>query len=513
MRLKRLASLLLVCMVCLSGCTSTGLPITESEPSVTLPPAAVRFVAPIGDAALEYTDSALLHLPGHDGISLKTVETRIVYSPVRPKAESLVRALLAYDSGPEAASLGGDVHLSLYGATPVEVSRDVATVNLSPSALQLDREALYMACQAIANTLTQLPEINAVNLLVAGKPAGLDIANTLPMGALRHSTASDLGAVYRQLLSRRVESTESGSKMPFSANVTLYFPLAGTSGLVSEVRSMSFENQLLSDMVSSILRELASGPADDGIRSPELPLLGDLLTTTPTLTASAEAGGNILALDFAHNLYDMLEAYGISFDQSMASLCCTFSTFLPNLAGVNISVNGTPVDSLLRTEDTADEAADGNTLLRSECTDRLMDYCTLYFASEDGSTLCRSLRPVPYHQRTNPRSLLMELALGPQPFDSSPNLSAVMSSSALSDTDMLGLSLSEQTILVNFAPSFAALLEDVEGNAERMLAYSLVNTLCMDSRIRSVCFFQSGEQFEGVSGTIYWAGLFYPLPL
>ena len=38
-----------------------------------------------------------------------------------------------------------------------------------------------------------------------------------------------------------------------------------------------------------------------------------------------------------------------------------------------------------------------------------------------------------------------------------------------------------------------------------------VNTLCCDERMRSVCFFLSGSQFEGFSGQIYWSGLFYPM--
>lgn len=47
-----------------------------------------------------------------------------------------------------------------------------------PNALQLSRDALYLACQAIANTLTTMPEIEWVNFLVVDRPVGLDIANT-----------------------------------------------------------------------------------------------------------------------------------------------------------------------------------------------------------------------------------------------------------------------------------------------------------------------------------------------
>lgn len=513
--IKRIALLFLLFLmsVCLSGCVGNSLPITDANPSVTLPPAEVAFVAPIGDASLEHTKDAVLYLPSRDGISLAPVTAQVSYSPVRPDAETHVRALLAHAGNKTALSLGGNTRLSLYGTSPVEVSRDTVTVNLSASALQLDRESLYLTCQAITNTLTQLPDIRYVNILVVDKPVGLDIGNKLPLGALTYNAANDLGAVYNQLLSRRVDSTKTtDSNEPLSANVTLYFPLLHTDGIVSETRSMNFENQVFSDMVIAILRELAIGPSDQSIHSPPLPLLADLLTSTPTLLVSSDQGGNIISLDFAHNLEEMLDAYGISQKQSMASLCCTLTTFFPNISGIRVSINGAPVDQFLLTEET-DKNEKGNLLKRADFSTMLLDYASLYFASEAQKTLVACHRPIPYHQRNNPRTLLTELAKGPQPYDSESNLLPVMSSEAITDTDMLGFSLNDHTLLVNFSPTFTKVGADMTAEEERLLAYSLVNTLCLNEDIKSVCFFMAGSQFDGFSGEIYWAGLFYPLPI
>lgn len=511
MHAKRFAHFLALALLCLtlSGCTTDGIPITDSTPTVTLPPAEVSFVAPIGDAALEYIADATLYLPSHDGISLTTVETEVAYSPVRPAAETLVRALLSHAGTKEATSLGGDVRLSLYGTSPVEVSRDTVTVNLNASALQLSREQLFLTCQAIANTLTELEQIHYVNILVVDKPVGLNIANTLPMGALKHSTAKDLGAVYKQLLSRRVESTDSSEEQPFSSDVTLYFPLNGTEGLVSEVRSLSFENQLLPDMVIAILRELAAGPQNEEILSPSLPLLADLLSATPVLISSEEAGCNILSLEFAHNLEDMLEAYGITKKQSLASICCTMATFLPNVGGIQVTIGGQPVEDFLLSET---ESSTGTFYLRSVFSSMLLDYCTLYFANQTEEALVSTRRPVPYSQATSPRTLMCELSKGPQVYDTVPGLVPVMTGNFISDTDMLGFSLTDGTLLANLSPSFFNHDYEMTANQERLLAYSIVNTLCYDLHIKSICFFESGTQFEGFTGTIYWAGLFYPLP-
>jgi len=454
----------------------------------------------------------VLYLPSHDGISLTTISAQLSYSPVRPDAETLVRSLLAQPSTKGAQSLGGNTRLSLYGTSPVEVSRDTVTVNLSASALQLDRESLYLTCQAITNTLTQLKDIRYVNILVMNKPVGLDIGNTLPMGALTHNSSQDLGAVYQQLLSRRTNNLASETNEPLSVNLTLYFPLLNTEGLVSETRNITFENQHFPDMVTTILRELAVGPSHSAIQSPSLPLLADLLTATPTLKVSEEAGGSIISLDFAHNLEEMLDAYGISHKQSMASLCYTLTTFFPNVNGIRVSINGSPVDALLLTE-TATENSPVPILFRSDFSEMLFDYATLYFAAKEQDILSASIRPIPYRHCSNPRMLLMELSKGPQASDSAADLRPVMHQKTISDTDMLGFSLSDQTLLVNFSPSFSEIGAEMSAEEERLMAYSLVNTLCLNEHIKNVCFFLSGSQFDGFTGEIYWAGLFHPLPL
>lgn len=493
------------------GCTSR-VPVSEPDPELTLPPAAQNYVAPIGDAALEYTAEAVLYMPRHNSDHLIAVTSPVIFSASRPPAESLVRALLNHSSTDTAATLGGSVSLSLYGANPVEVSCNVATVNLAASALQLSRGDLYMAFQAIANTLTELPNIDYVNFLVVDRAVGLDIANTLPMGAFSRSLGEDITAVYEQKLTRRVSVNEDASSKTFSANATLYFPLQNTPGVLSEVRTCNFQNQLVSDMVITLLRELEKGPQRNNIDSPALPLLSEMLTIPPYMDYSDALGGQVISLHFSFNLDEMLDAYNLTRANCMASLCYTLSTFFPGIAGITATIGDSPVETLMLTNSfTSSVLFDDYIQQRSDFAVLMYDLCTLYFANEHMTALLATQRPIPYYQIHNPRTLLQELAKGPQKYDHKQGLKAIMPDNSISDADILGLALLEDTMLVNFSQAFLTIGEDMSEQEERMLAYSMVNTLCDDQRIRRVSFFASGAVIEGFSGKIYWAGDFYPI--
>ena len=508
MRFKRfwLAACLLGTLT-LSACTG-NIPITPNQPDVTLPPGEVSYVAPIGDAALEYTTDATLYLPRHDGTQLTPVSAQVSFSPARTHAESILRALLSYAGDGVARSLGGNVQLALYGVNPVEVSRDTVTVNLAASALQLGRSDLYLCFQAITDTLTELEEIRYVNFLVVDKPVGLDIANTLPIGAMTRSTGTDIAAAYEQLLTRRVSGEEEGEGKALSANVALYFPLIGTDGMVSEVRNIAFGDQTPANMVTAILRELGVGPAAEGVDSPTLPLLADLLTEPPAFETSDAAGGKVITLHFAYNLDDMLEAYGLTRTQSMASLCYTLATFFPNVSGVRVAIDGAYVESLIFADSpTGVTAFENGLMMRADFSGMICDYATLYLPQ--GDRLVPVTRPLPYYHCSNPRRLIMELAKGPLSVDSADELSAVMPFELLKDADILGMAIVQDTLLVNFAPVFAEL--EAQAIDERQLAYSLVNTLCSNPKVKSVCFFVGGSQFDTLAGDIYWRGLFYPI--
>ncbi len=501
---------LLTASMLLSSCAKDGIPISENNIAMTLPPPVSQHVPPIGDANLEYQAEVTLFLPKHDGIHLTSFSEEVAFSVTRPQAESVVQALLSHEGSGVAATLGGEVRLSMFGVNPVEVSRDVATVNLAASALQLDRKSYYMACQAITNTLTRLPGIHYVNFLVMDRQVGLDIAGTLPAGAFTRSIGEDIGAVYEQLLSQRAGSSESAEVQSLSRMVTLYFPLAGMDGLLPEARSVSFESQDLSDMTLRLLQELGAG-SQQIADSPALPLLSDILNRPPSITEASEGGGHLITLHFAPDLDDMLAAAGLARAGAMASLCYTLTTFLPNIAGIRVYIGNELVQNV-RLADTAEQPAllFGDALQqRQSFAPFLMDWCVLYLAHPNGQKLMPVQRAIPYYQTTTPRALLLELAKGPLPTDHAKNALPIMGKGALVDSDVLGFSLAGDTLLIHFAQSFDQVGKGMTPAGDRLLAYGLTNTLCALSRIRRVCFFVAGNPPEDFSGEIYWAGDFF----
>ncbi|MBP3648362.1 MAG: GerMN domain-containing protein [Clostridia bacterium] len=503
-----LVILLCACLI-LSSCTGQ-MPTSTTEPTLTLPPVEQSYAAPIGDASLEYFSTATFYLPRYDSNLLGAFQAQVPFSAARPDTESLVRALLNQPETGTLSSLGGNVKLALYGVNPVEQSRNVVTVNLAASALQMDRRALYIACQAITNTLTELPDIDYVNFLVVDRAIGLDVANTLPMGTFSRSVGVDIGNNYDQLMLRRVDVTQSATEKPLASDVTLYFPLAHTAGVLSEVRNCSFHNQVTEDMIVVLLQELALG-SQENIQTPALPLLADLLVSQPIIEETEESG-KMIVLDFAYNLDEMLAANQISRANCMASLCYTLCTYFPGISGIHVSIDGVPIDTVMLTDQLESSVSFPNQVQkRSDYATLLCDLCRIYLPENADNKLLAISRPVPYYYARHPRLLLQELAKGPQAYDLPQTSRSVMTDKIIDDAAIIGLALADKTLLVNLSASFEKAYQGSDGQQERLLVYAIVNTLCWQSRAEKVQFFVNGKPFSGFTGELFWETSFAPM--
>ena len=174
--------------------------------------------------------------------------------------------------------------------------------------------------------------------------------------------------------------------------------------------------------------------------------------------------------------------------------------------GTEKIVSLTPSGTLLRAGETL-FFSDG-LMKRGDFSFFLLDYATLYFADGDGK-LQRVSRPVPYYAAANVRALVDQWMAGPQSYDSPAGLSPV-APQGLRDADLLGAAYKRGVLLLNFSAQLQALSQGMDAAQERLMIYSLVNTLCALRGVTRVALFVMGEQPDSLAGAVYLPGEFLP---
>ncbi len=479
---------LLLCSFLLTGCTAS--PVEHASPH--LPAAAPGPEAPIGDAGLQRDVIVPLHLPSTDGQTLLTFYETLSLPRDRHPAEGVLQALLAHEGNTRVRSLGGHVALSLSGANPVEISGSVCTVNLSASALQLSAQDLYTAALGITATLCELEDIQYVNLLIAGTPVGMDVGGNLPLGSLNAPASQELPVLWEQFSARRTPVGELPAHTPLTAAATLYFPLADGSGVVAEPRRLSFPGQHPQQQVVTLLTALSSG-ADLLEGTSDLPDLNALLLFTPEVT-ELDSGGRRATLHFTADVTARLTAAGCDPSASFAAITTTLTTFVPSLQQVCILVGDGALTSLY-SEPLGSMLFPGGLMTRISFSHTLMGQATVYVPGEHGLT--PRLLGLPYRSVSNPRTLLLAMA--------SPAVGALPE--GLTDADILGLAVQDGTLLVNLSARYAELIR-TSGMDQRLMAYSIVNTLCEKMSVRRIRFYFGGETVDSLGSSLAWSGEF-----
>lgn len=485
--LRRMLCLALCCLL-LTGCSFSPV----ESPSAALPTAAAGPDAPIGDAGLQRETIVPLHLPSLDGQTLLTFYATLSLPLDRHPAEGILQALLTHGGNSRVRRLGGHVTLALYGANPVEISGGVCTVNLSAGALQLSTQELYTAALCIAATLCELDDIDYVNLLVAGTPLGMDIGGNLPLGSLSMPASQELPVLWEQFSARRTPVGELPAQTPLTATATLYFPLADGSSMVAEPRRISFPGQHPQQQVVALLAALSAG-ADVREGTADMGDLNALLLFTPEVT-ELESGGRRVTLHFCADVAQRLAAAGCDPSAAFAAITTTLTTFVPSLQQVCILTGDGALTSLY-SDALGSMLFPGGLASRPAFSRALMGQATVYVPREHGLTA--RLLALPYRSVGNPRTLLLTMA--------SPAVGALPE--GLTDADILGLDIRDGTLLVHFSDRYARLIRS-SGQDQRLMAYSMVNTLCRVVNVRRVRFYFGGKAVESLGSSLVWSGEF-----
>ena len=507
MRTIRLLALFLALSL-LSGC-SGPVPLRD-EISATLPPVENRYATPAAGSAREYAETVLLYLPGVSSNQLITVPERILIPSDQHPAEATVRKLLSFTGSETARPLFPEALLRLQeGTQALEVSGDIATVNLSANAGLLSKQDLFMLRRAIANTLMQWRDIRYVNVLITGMEPGVDQASLTPAGSMQFTRNEDAPALWDSLSSR--SSLEGAEVQRFSSVCTLYFPAGYGTGILSEARTVSFPGQSYRQIASSLLEALSAGPQTLH-QNPVMPDLVTLLTQPPTVE-EGDDGRYVIDLQFMEIANQTFVNAGVPRSVMLAAITYTLTTFIPRLEGVRIRIGNEQIEGIVPGgiyEGAGEQILfAGSVLRRSDFSVFLLTDCTLYFAS--GESLVPVRRPIPHGSAFNRKYLVEQLMLGPQAFDSVIGTEPVFPQ-GISTEHLIAVDKEGDTAQVNFSGSFLELSRDLSPQKEKLLIYSLVNTLCDTRLIKRVRLYVDGVQPESLAGEVWLPGEFLKNP-
>ena len=502
-RLICLITALAVILAGLSGCAVREPEEDSTESLPGLPPPVLDWAAPDGDHITGEEGFWTLYLPGKNGINL--VAQHIPSTPgvlQTEMMEIIVRALLSYPANVQVDPLGGETELTLYGENPVEFSGGVVTVNLGSSALGLSYRAFYTLSLALASTLCELDTVRCVNVLVAGRSVGLDTSGSLPMGSLIAHPGENLPVLWEQMEARRVPVGQNAADTPLTSYMTLYYPLENGGGISCENRTLTFSGQTTQQLASAVLDNLSHG-AMYLSGAAELPDLAGMLVYDP-LPSDLTDGGRMITLNFRAGADQEWANAGVDSACMTAAICYSLTTFIPGLAGVAIRIGDRPLTTVY-SEKFGTVPVLGGLFRRELFEPFLMGRTTVYFAR--AGMLVPVEKSVSRELADSPREQLAALIEGPGARERAEGLEPTLPGQVGED-DILGIALEKDVVLVNLSESFRAEIQSWGREAETLLCYSMVNTLCENTGARRVCFFFEGEQVEYIAGLIYWAGEF-----
>lgn len=491
--MKRTGLCLLLCLtLLLTGCVSS-MPRERTEASETLPTVRPGPEAPVGDTQSDRTIRAVLYLPSVDGSALSAAVRTIFVRAGEAEEEVIARTLLQEIS--ESGFSGGQQLKLATASFPVEVTGEIATVNLNTSARVLGVEALYALRMAIANTLTELPRIKYVNTLINGWDTGLDVAMTLPVGVMARYPSGDIAAYWSQVETQRAAE---GGELPKTA--ALYFASQDGSAMVAEARNITFERRELAVYAQKLLEELAAGAAQlSGARTLVPP--ADYFERNAEVREAEDGSQRVAVIYLREEVDDYLLMRDSTRAQMLMTVCYTLVDFLPRLDGVIAYIGGSPVTEM-ELPDGAVWQADDGVMRRDAFSAYAADVRNIYYPLADGSGLKAVERPVAQRFRTSPRQLLREMMRAPE--DTA--LCAVMPE-GVTDADVIGVKIEGDSALINLTQSFADACAGMDERQERNLIYAIVNTMTEFEGVARVRFYVDGAQTQ-LAGHLFVPGEF-----
>lgn len=484
-----------IALLCLSGCVSNT-PVEKESVGYALPEVRSGPEAPVGDSQTDKSISAVLYIPDETATRLNAVVQTVTIESGKTKAEALVEALLNLITESGFGSSSQQLRLTPV-SNAVETSRDLVTVNLHTSMRLLEAQEQFALRVAIINTLTELPELNYVNILVYGRDIGLDLAETIPTGVMARYPGNDIVSYWS-----RVDAERMSLEGELERTVALYFISEDGGYMLGEVRNMIFTDRNPATFAKAILEEMAKGATRiDGVRTLAPPQ--DYYERDPVLLETDD--GNYIELHFHPGIEGYLSMRRSTFAMLLSSICYTLTGFIPKLEGIIVYVGGELVTEMEMMDGLPWVMQNGQ-ITRESVPSLAADVCTVYYPLATGAGLYAVTRPIAQRQRTQPIALLRELMKPPE----DTRLARALPE-AITDADIIGLQIHDDTALLNVTRAFARACAGMTEVEERNMVYAIVNTLTEIEGVDRVRFFVDGTQSE-LAGHLFMGGEFLRHP-
>ncbi len=479
----RLCAMLLALLLLLTSCTQ----VTSLTPSETLPPPSTPYDTPSDFSGMTTAQRVALYLPDALGKTLLCRYETIDLSLTEHPEEAVLNLLLSADGDKETTALSAYGAIALAAGNAVTTANQVCTVNLSSSVLSLELEALYTVCLSIATTLCALPEVQYVNILVAGYPIAMDIQNLLPLGILSSAAGKDIASLWSQLTAQRTGAGGVAARTPLTSAAVLYFPLEDGTGLTCEVRQLSFEGQNMQQLVYGLLDALSAGAIESAAAG--MLDIRSLLLMAPECTTLAN-GRHSVTFSLVPDALTRIAEVGINPVCFIAAVTCTLTSYVPLLERVIFSLGDTPL-TVLTSRLQGTYTLPSGIASRADFASLLMDPAAGYVPN--GKRLSYCALPISADSSLSPAVLLRAL------WSRLPL--------SLDESDVLGASVTGDTLLVTLSERSAEVIRNADCS-QRLIAYSMVSTLSARYPVRRVRFFFGDQAIDSLSGDVLWSGEF-----
>lgn len=488
--LIRLLALAAAIALCLSACSSDAA-LSPDDADVILPdPEKAETRQILGESFERESYEVTLHFASENSLSLSSA-----MRTVRPeRGETLIESIL--DEVLASASLSGSVEARVLHA---EEGGGVVTVNLSIEAGANRSEQDYLLlCASIANSMLELDAVEAVNVLVGGRSEAI---SGLPFGAFVEAQ-DNIAALYAQAQTEADRFLAESGGAFINRNALLYFPAQGGEYLLPEVRELRFES---ADYITPILEALSADPLMRACCFSAIPVDMNLLENKAYVHAS-EAGERIAELNFSSMLGNYLAFTGVDPWQLYGSIVLSLCSFVPELDGVRISMDGEAITECSLNGRTL-RFADG-IMRRGDFDEAVGGSSRLYFGRGERA-LSAAETPMAQSAAASPRRLLEELIqANAQPPEGAQNVFP----EGIFPQDILGVCVEDGVATVNLSSNFYARCQNLNAAQERQLIYAMVNTLAELNEIGAVSFLVEGRGVDRLAQNIYLGTALLPDP-